>query len=113
HVKTPRPSRLVSRARYLAHGVPRPAVDDVARVAETLLRAGSPVIIAGNGVHAGHAWAPLARLAEAAGIPVATTATGKSAMAETHALALGVFGNWGQAGANAGGSDADTALRLA
>ena len=88
----------------------RPAAADVARVAESLLRAGSPVIIAGNGVHASRAWAPLARLAEAAGIPVATTATGKSAMAEIHPLALGVFGNWGQAMANEVVSNADTVL---
>jgi acetolactate synthase-1/2/3 large subunit len=109
-VKTERPPRLLPTARYLAHGVTRPAADDVARVAEALLRAGSPVIIAGNGVHASRAWAPLARLAETAGIPVATTATGKSAMAETHALALGVFGNWGQAAANEVVSKADTVL---
>src|SRR5262245_42798109 len=42
--------------------------------------------------------------------PVATTATGKSAMAETHPLALGVFGNWGQAVANEVVSNADTVL---
>ena len=109
-VKTERPPRLLATGRYLAHGGTRPAADDVARIAETLLRAGSPVIVAGNGVHASRAWASLARLAEIAGIPVATTATGKSAMAETHALALGVFGNWGQAAANEVVSNADTVL---
>ena len=109
-VKAHRPPRLLSTARYLQHGVTRPAATDVARVAETLLRAGSPVIIAGNGVHASRAWAPLARVAEAAGIPVATTATGKSAMAEIHPLALGVFGNWGQAVANEVVSNADVVL---
>ena len=109
-VKTGRPPRLLPTARYLAHGVTRPAAADVARVAETLLGAGSPVIIAGNGVHASRAWAPLARLAQIAGIPVATTATGKSAMAETHPLALGVFGNWGQAVANEVVAGADTVL---
>src|SRR5262252_3984432 len=109
-VKTERPPRLLSTGRYLAHGVTRPAADDVERVAQALLGAGSPVIIAGNGVHASRAWAPLARLADAAGIPVATTATGKSAMAEVHPLALGVFGNWGQAVANEVVSTADTVL---
>ena len=109
-VKGERPPRLFPTARYLEHGPTKPAADDIARVAEALLRAGSPVIIAGNGVHASRAWAPLARLAEAAGIPVATTATGKSAMAETHPLALGVFGNWGQAVANEVVSNADTVL---
>jgi acetolactate synthase-1/2/3 large subunit len=109
-VKIERPPRLLATGRYLAHGVTRPAAGDVAGVAEALLGAGSPVIIAGNGVHASRAWAPLARLAELAGIPVATTATGKSAMAEVHPLALGVFGNWGQAVANEVVSGADTVL---
>jgi acetolactate synthase-1/2/3 large subunit len=109
-VKADRPPRLLATARYLEHGVTRPAAADVARVAEALLGAASPVILAGNGVHASRAWAPLARLAELAGIPVATTATGKSAMAETHPLALGVFGNWGQAAANEVVSGADTVL---
>jgi len=109
-VRSQRPPRLLATRRHLEHGVSRPAAADVARVAEALLRGGSPVILAGNGVHAAHAWQPLARLAEAAGIPVATTATGKSAMAETHPLALGVFGNWGQAAANEVVSNADTVL---
>src|SRR5262249_50507167 len=109
-VRTEQPPRLRATARYLEHGATRPASADVARVAEALLRGGSPVIIAGNGVHASRAWDPLARLAGIAGIPVATTATGKSAMAEIHPLALGVFGNWGQAAANEVVSNADTVL---
>ena len=68
------------------------------------------MIIAGNGVHASRAWSELAALAELLAIPVATTATGKSAMAEVHPLALGVFGNWGQAVANEVVSTADTVL---
>jgi acetolactate synthase-1/2/3 large subunit len=68
------------------------------------------VILAGNGVHASRAWAELAELAELTSTPVATTATGKSAMAEVHPLALGVFGNWGQAVANEVVSAADTVL---
>src|SRR6202008_1566434 len=72
--------------------------------------ASSPVIVAGNGVHASRAWAELAQLAELLAIPVGTTATGKSAMAETHALALGVFGNWGQTVANEVVSNADVVL---
>jgi acetolactate synthase-1/2/3 large subunit len=68
------------------------------------------VIIAGNGVHASRAWTELQALAELHAIPVATTATGKSAMAEIHPLALGVFGNWGQAVANEVVSNADTVL---
>src|SRR5262249_30404571 len=96
-----------SRARP---GVLRPAAADVARVAHLLLTSASPVILAGNGVHASRAWAELAALADLLAIPVATTATGKSAMGDVPPLALGVFGNWGQAVANEVVSTADTVL---
>jgi len=109
-VKTRRPPRLHATERHLAEGLSRPAGVDVTRVADALLASASPVIIAGNGVHASRAWTELRALAELLGVPVATTATGKSAMAETHALALGVFGNWGQAVANEVVSNADTVL---
>jgi acetolactate synthase-1/2/3 large subunit len=109
-VKTKRPPRLYATDRHLAHGVLRPASADVERVVDRLLASSSPVIIAGNGVHASRAWTELAALADLLAIPVATTATGKSAMAEVHPLALGVFGNWGQAVANEVVSTADTVL---
>jgi len=109
-VKTRRPPRVHATDRVLAHGAVHPAADDVRRVADALLAASSPVILAGNGVHASRAWAELAALSELLAIPVATTATGKSAMAETHALATGVFGNWGQTAANEVVSNADVVL---
>jgi acetolactate synthase-1/2/3 large subunit len=109
-VKTKRPPRVFATDRHLAHGVVRPASTDVTRVAEMLLASSSPVIVAGNGVHASRAWSQLAEVAELLSIPVATTATGKSAMPEVHPLALGVFGNWGQAVANEVVSTADTVL---
>src|SRR6266446_7311234 len=109
-VKTRRPPRLHATARHLAHGIIRPAAVDVARVAATLAAAANPVIIAGNGVHASRAWVDLAELADLLKIPVATTATGKSAIADVHPLALGVFGNWGQTVANEVVSTADTVL---
>ncbi len=109
-VKTRRPPRVHATPRHLAHAVVRPAAADLARVAEALLASASPVIIAGNGVHAARAWSELQEVAELLSIPVATTATGKSAIAEVHPLALGVFGNWGQAVANHVVSTADTVL---
>jgi acetolactate synthase I/II/III large subunit len=109
-VKTKRPPRVHATERHLAHGIARPASADVTRIADALLASASPVIIAGNGVHASRGWAELAELADLLSIPVATTATGKSAMAEIHPLAMGVFGNWGQAAANHVVSIADTVL---
>jgi acetolactate synthase I/II/III large subunit len=109
-VKTRRPPRVHETTRHLAHGLARPAASDVTRVADALLAASSPVIVAGNGVHAARAWTELAELADLLAIPVATTATGKSAMAEVHPQAVGVFGNWGQAVANEVVSNADAVL---
>jgi acetolactate synthase I/II/III large subunit len=109
-VKTRRPPRVHETTRHLAHGAAKPAASDVTQVADALLAAASPVIIAGNGVHAARAWTELAELSDLMAIPVATTATGKSAMAEVHSQALGVFGNWGQAVANEVVSNADAVL---
>jgi len=109
-VKTRRPPRIHETSRHLAHSAAKPAASDVTQMADALLAASSPVIIAGNGVHAARAWTELAELADLLAIPVATTATGKSAMAEVHAQALGVFGNWGQAVANEVVSNADAVL---
>jgi acetolactate synthase I/II/III large subunit len=109
-VKTRRPPRVHETTRHLAYGTAKPAASDVTQVADAILAASSPVIIAGNGVHAARAWTELAELADLMAIPVATTATGKSAMAEVHPQALGVFGNWGQAVANEVVSNADAVL---
>jgi len=109
-VKTRRPPRVNETTRHLAYGTAKPAASDVTQVADAILAASSPVIIAGNGVHAARAWTELAELADLMAIPVATTATGKSAMAEIHPQALGVFGNWGQAVANEVVSNADAVL---
>jgi acetolactate synthase-1/2/3 large subunit len=68
------------------------------------------VVIAGNGVRIAHAYDQLSRLAEAAGLPVATTAAGKGCFAETHPLALGVFGTFGTAAGNACVAEADLVL---
>ncbi|HEV8678587.1 MAG TPA: thiamine pyrophosphate-binding protein [Stellaceae bacterium] len=82
----------------------------IAAAAERLLAAERPVVIAGNGVRIAQAYEPLRQLAEAAGLPVATTAAGKGCFPETHPLALGVFGTFGTAAANACLGDADLVL---
>jgi acetolactate synthase-1/2/3 large subunit len=92
---------------------PMPAdVQDVAAAAKALLAAKRPVIIAGNGVRIAGAYAELQTLAELIAAPVATTASGKGTIAETHALALGVCGNFGQATANAVIGEADLVLAV-
>jgi acetolactate synthase-1/2/3 large subunit len=91
--------------------MPPPAIgadaERVARAAQALRDAKRPVIIAGNGVRMAQAYGELKGMAEALGIPVATSASGKGTFAETHDLALGVYGTFGTATANAiiGGAD--------
>jgi acetolactate synthase I/II/III large subunit len=94
--------------------MPPPAVgadtERVARAAAALRSAKRPVIIAGNGVRMAQAYGELTVLAEAQGIPVATSASGKGTFAETHDLALGVYGTFGTATANAIIGEADLVL---
>jgi len=92
---------------------PAPPPADPARVeaaAKAILSAQKPVLIAGNGVRIAQAYDQLRRLAESVGLPVATTAAGKGCFAETHPLALGVFGTFGTEAGNACVAEADLVL---
>lgn len=102
--------RLYPTGAYLPGALPRASEAAVANAAEALARAARPVIVAGNGVRIAQAFEPLRALAESAGIPVVSTPSGKSVMAETHPLALGVFGTFGLEAANACVQEADCVL---
>jgi len=89
---------------------PLPPPAEPARVeaaAKAILSAEKPVVVAGNGVRIAQAYDQLRRLAEAAGLPVATTAAGKGCFAETHPLGLGVFGPFGTEAGNGCVAEAD------
>ncbi|MBV8888784.1 MAG: thiamine pyrophosphate-requiring protein [Alphaproteobacteria bacterium] len=64
----------------------------VAQIAEALVAAQRPVIVAGQGVHYAKAWPQLKALAELLEAPVMTTLPGKSAFPENHPLSLGSGG---------------------
>jgi acetolactate synthase-1/2/3 large subunit len=92
---------------------PAPPPADARRIdaaAKAIAGAAKPVLIAGNGVRVAGAYDALARFAEATGIPVATTATGKGVFPETHSLAVGPFATWGVATANFAVAEADVVL---
>ena len=93
--------RLYATGPYLPVVPPAADPERVAQAARAIAAARSPVIIAGNGVRIGNAYAALARFAERVGAPIVTTASGKGVFPETHPLALGVFGTFGIAAANA------------
>ena len=102
--------RLYATARYLAPPPMGAEASAVNAAAQALLAAKQPVIIAGNGVRIAQAYEQLEQLAGALGLPVVTTASGKGVFAETHPLALGVFGTFGTPAANACVAESDLVL---
>ncbi len=68
------------------------APDRIARAAELLATAKTPLIVAGGGVHLSGGAEALARIQEDFSLPVATTVMGKGAVSELHPLSLGVIG---------------------
>ncbi len=104
------PPFIHNTAGYLNTAKPQSAPQDIERAIEILSTARRPVIVAGNGVHQAKAHAQLQQLAELWGAPVATSYKGKSAIAETHPLAVGMAGVYGQQAANQSVGDADTVI---
>jgi acetolactate synthase I/II/III large subunit len=102
---------LYATKAYLPQPIPANA-QEVAAAAKALLAAKRPVIVAGNGVRIAYAYAELQALAELIAAPVATTASGKGTFPETHPLALGVCGNFGQPTANATIAESDLVLAI-
>jgi len=89
---------------------PRPDLESVRKALEVIERAERPVIVAGGGVRWSGAGAQLAAFAEKAGIPVATSMTGKGVIDETSHLAVGVAGNYSRKSANQAVMRADLVL---
>ena len=74
---------------------PCPAPEQVRAVLSRLATARRPVIVAGSGAVRSGVGDRLTLFAERLGIPVATTITGRTAIASDHALAIGVVGDNG------------------
>lgn len=72
----------------------RPESHGIERAAEVIRDAQSPVLLAGGGVHLSKAYDEIAAFAEATGMPVATTISGKGALNELHPLAAGICGRY-------------------
>ena len=86
HAEVPERARHYASPRAFRQ---RPADGDVQDALHALLNAKKPVIWAGAGVLFAGAAAELRTFAELVGVPVFCTMPGKSAMNETHPLALG------------------------
>jgi acetolactate synthase-1/2/3 large subunit len=76
----------VRRVRF----APDPA--DIEAVAEVLINAKRPLIYAGQGVHYARGWEELRQVVDLLEAPICTSLEGKSAIPETHPLALGSGG---------------------
>lgn len=63
------------------------------KLADALVAAKRPLVVAGGGVHLSGASDAMARLQRLAGLPTATTNMGKGCIDESHPLSLGVIGN--------------------
>jgi acetolactate synthase-1/2/3 large subunit len=72
----------------------RPDAESVAQAAGMLAAAARPMILAGGGVHLSQAAEDVTRFAEAHGIPVAHTMSGKGAIPCTSPLSAGLFGRY-------------------
>jgi acetolactate synthase-1/2/3 large subunit len=105
----PAPDSVVVRVPWQR---PRPAADLVARALETIEGAERPVLLAGNGVHLSRAYEPLRRVVEKLGVPVATSLSGKGAIAETNELSIGTVGRYSRKYANALVREADVVLAV-
>src|SRR5438309_136192 len=86
------PDALVAEYRKTPRLRSGPDPHSVSQIAEALVAAQRPVIVAGQGVHYGKAWPQLKALAELLEAPVMTTLPGKSAFPENHPLSLGSGG---------------------
>ncbi|HDP79989.1 MAG TPA: thiamine pyrophosphate-binding protein, partial [Spirochaetes bacterium] len=99
-------------AGYLNTAPPCISENDARAFADMLASAKNPVMIAGCGIHRSRAYDEVRELAELLGIPVATSYMGKSAIPETHDLALGTMGAIGQKTANEYITGADVILAV-
>ena len=104
------PPFIHDTAGYLNTAKPQAAPADIQKAIDMLAESKRPVIVAGNGVHMAGAHGALQQLAEQWNAPVATSYKGKSAIAETHPLSVGMVGVYGQEAANRAVGDADTVL---
>jgi 3D-(3,5/4)-trihydroxycyclohexane-1,2-dione acylhydrolase (decyclizing) len=89
---------------------PLPEPEPLARAAELLRGARSPLIVSGGGTIYAEATEALRELAEATGIPVAETQAGKGSLSYDHPCSVGAIGATGTTAANALAREADVVL---
>jgi acetolactate synthase I/II/III large subunit len=92
----------------------RPVAEEeaLAKAAEMLAAAKTPIIIAGQGVMSSRAETELLQLAEKLDIPVVTSLNAKAAMPDAHRLSVGVTGQYSRRCANMAVARADVVFLI-
>ena len=83
---------------------PEPELSSILAALELLQKAERPLIVAGGGVRWSGAQKELVALAEALGIPVATSLNGKGTIPGCHPLSVGVMGTYSRESRQPGGA---------
>ncbi|MCD2114889.1 thiamine pyrophosphate-binding protein [Rhodococcus rhodochrous] len=106
------PDDLPDPTPYMVHRPPAPDPQGVEQAIELIKNAERPVAVVGSGIANSGAWTSLVEFAEATGIPVAVTPSGKAAFPEDHRLALGCIGRAGTGQGNYGARNADLVIGI-
>jgi acetolactate synthase-1/2/3 large subunit len=104
--------RLYPSKGYLHYTPAQINVGAMQELAALIAKAGTPVIVAGQGAQTDLARGRLAAVAMKAGIAVATSYNGKGVIDETLPVAVGMLGTWGSKSANAMLGKADLVIVL-
>lgn len=94
------PDDLPDPRPYMRFRPPAPDPQGVSEAIELLKKAERPMVVVGSGIANSRANEALQKFAEATGVPVATTSSGKAAIPENHRLSLGCVGRAGTLHAN-------------
>ena len=109
---TPISDALPDPAPWMQWRPPAPDPDGVKEAAAILAAATRPLVVAGSGLHNARAWDQLLAFAEATGIPIATTSTGKGAFPERHRHSVGCIGRAGTGHGNAAARRCDVVVGI-
>ncbi|MDF2830490.1 MAG: acetolactate synthase, partial [Mycobacterium sp.] len=103
-------SLFAERTWHVARPLPERSV--IARAADAIRSARTPLIVAGGGVVYSGATEALAALCEQTGIPVGMSQAGKGALRYDHPQCMGAIGSTGTTAANALATDADVVIGI-
>jgi 3D-(3,5/4)-trihydroxycyclohexane-1,2-dione acylhydrolase (decyclizing) len=103
-------SLFAERTWHIARPLPEPSV--IARAAEMIRSARTPLIVAGGGVIYSGATDTLAAFCEKTGIPVGESQAGKGSLPFDHPQSVGAIGSTGTTAANALAAEADVVIGI-